>query len=509
MQRRTLLGLLASPLLGQQAATQPAATEHAGHGCTPPPSAGAPSLPAKFLGGMGQVNFPITIGVHAGQKFFEQGVAQLHSFWAREAERSFRMAAQYDPTSPMPWWGVAMSAAGDFRPKFQQEHLDEIFGPQPRTTTRAWEAAQHAAKLAKNNTNLQPIERLYIDSVQGKCNPATANPDAAYIEGLRRILDKYPEEVEAKLFLALALMRGYTQPDKKPRQGTEEANEILRGMLPVAPQHPGLHHYIIHGFEGSSFASDAWASCEIYPRLVPSIPHALHMPGHIYAQTGKLKEAQQSFASCMQLELSYMAADKEYGLGHHGHNVHFLAMAYSMDGQKEKALAMAKHLLSYGDTPADSAKVDVVTGAYRQGFFAALRTIAQHELWDLANDKSFVPAINQPRFVAWRHWLQGLAAVHQAKDLAAARDHARQMDKALGEYLRLTNFSVPEELVVARQELDGHLLWLAGRPHPAIEKLEDASRKEAQLRYTEPTWYPRPIAEVLKRLKAETPSSGA
>jgi hypothetical protein len=80
------------------------------------------------------------------------------------------------------------------------------------------------------------------------------------------------------------------------------------------------------------------------------------------------------------------------------------------------------------------------------------------------------------------------------------------MDKALGEYLRLTNFSVPEELVAARTELEGHLLWVAGRAQQAIEKLEEASVKERQLRYTEPTWYPRPVAEVLKRLHPESGS---
>ncbi|GAB4366203.1 MAG: hypothetical protein OHK0021_09700 [Bryobacter sp.] len=463
-------------------------------------------MPARFLGGMGMVNFPITTANHAAKKYFEQGVAQLHSFWTREAERSFRMAASLDPAAPMPWWGVAMAAMGDFRPKFQQEFIDELFGPQPRTTPRAWEAAQHALALSKKHELLEPIEHLYVASIQEKCNPKHPNPDAAYIEGLRRILDKYPEEIEAKLYLALALMRGFTQPDKKPRQGTMEAVEILRGLLPFAPQHPGLHHYIIHGYEGSSFASDAWPSCEIYPRLVPGIPHALHMPGHIYAQTGKLKEAQAAFESCMRLELNYMANDKEYGNGHHGHNVHFLAMVYSQDGQKEKALAAAKHLLSYGDTPADAAKPDGIYGAYRQGFFASLRTIAQHELWDLASETSLLPDIAQPRFQAWRHWLLGLAAVYEGKDLAAATKHAQAMDKALGEFLRLTNFSVPEELVVARVELDGHLLWLRGRAQLALEKWEQASTMEKQLRYTEPTWYPRPVAEVIERRKPKAGS---
>jgi tetratricopeptide (TPR) repeat protein len=455
---------------------------------------------------MGQVNFPITTANHGAQKYFEQGVAQLHSFWAREAERSFLMAASLDRNAPMPWWGVAMAAMGDYRPKFQQEHIDEVFGPQPRTTPRAWEAAQRAMELAKRHGALEPVEHLYIASIQEKCNPDHPNPDAAYVEGLRRILDRFPQEIEARLFLSLALMRGYTQPDKKPRAGTMESVEILRTLLPAAPQHPGLHHYIIHAYEGSSFAEEAWPSCEIYPRLAPQIPHALHMPGHIYAQTGKLKEAQAAFESCMRLELSYMAEDKQYGNGHHGHNVHFLAMVYSMDGQKEKALACAKHLLSYGDTPADAAKPDGIYGAYRQGFFASLRTIAQHELWDLAADKSWLPDIQQPRFQAWRHWLLALAAVHNSKDLKAAESHARSMDKSLGEFLRLTNFSVPEELVVARMELDGHLLWLRGRAQLAIEKLEQASQQEKQLRYTEPTWYPRPVQEVLARFRSDAKS---
>ena len=54
-----------------------------------------------------------------------------------------------------------------------------------------------------------------------------------------------------------------------------------------APDHMGVHHYVIHGFEGATFAKDAWPSCRRYPELVTNIPHALHMPGHIWAQTGK------------------------------------------------------------------------------------------------------------------------------------------------------------------------------------------------------------------------------
>src|SRR5690606_16116227 len=87
--------------------------------CVPPPGGTAPPLPAKLMEGQGTVHFPITTKSPEAQKFFSQGVAQMHSFWAREAERSFLQAAKLDPEAPMPHWGIAMVAVGDFRPRFQ------------------------------------------------------------------------------------------------------------------------------------------------------------------------------------------------------------------------------------------------------------------------------------------------------------------------------------------------------------------------------------------------------
>src|SRR5947208_17009303 len=96
--------------------------------CTPPPSSLAPTLPAKLLPGMGQVHLAITTSSPEAQKFFDQGVAQMHSFWAREAERSFLQAAALDPAAPMPQWCIAMAAAGDWRRRFQIDTLDKFFG---------------------------------------------------------------------------------------------------------------------------------------------------------------------------------------------------------------------------------------------------------------------------------------------------------------------------------------------------------------------------------------------
>src|SRR5207253_10949067 len=118
--------------------------------CAPPPSSLAPSLPAKILPGMGTVHLPITTASAEAQQFFDQGLAQMHSFWAREAERSFLQAAARDPAAPMPQWGIAMVAAGDWRPRFQIDLLDAVNGKRPQPAmSRARAAAQKAVALSE------------------------------------------------------------------------------------------------------------------------------------------------------------------------------------------------------------------------------------------------------------------------------------------------------------------------------------------------------------------------
>src|SRR5271165_5781281 len=185
--------------------------EKTGDNCAPPPSALAPTLPAKLLDGMGTVHFPITTSNPEAQKFFDQGVAQMHSFWAREAERSFLQAAALDPTAPMPWWGVAMVAAGDYRPGFQLEFVngaptdpakDHPKKPEELkpNVKRAVDAAQRALDLSSVAGRASDLELMYIHSVAARRGLATQTPNADYVAGLRKIVAKYPNEVEAKSY---------------------------------------------------------------------------------------------------------------------------------------------------------------------------------------------------------------------------------------------------------------------------------------------------------------------
>ncbi|HYZ87084.1 MAG TPA: hypothetical protein VE621_21895, partial [Bryobacteraceae bacterium] len=329
--------------------------------CVPPPNAGAPKLPARILEGQGTVHFPITTKNPEAQRFFDQGIAQMHSFWALEAERSFLQAAELDPDAPMPWFGVAMVASGDYRPRFQIDAQYEWFGRKlARVNPRAERAARKAQELAAIPGRATELEKLYIDAVAARRLGDIDKADDRFVGALRALLAKYPKEVEARSYLALMIMRGFVLPDKKPREsGSTEAVAILKQLLVEAPEHPGVHHYVIHGWEGSSFAQEAWPSCKRYTELVPNIPHALHMPGHIYSQTGRWADAIAAFDAAGKNELGYMRADKTYGNAHHGHNIRYLVTAYAFSGDYDKAISFAQHLIQFGENPREKQTADI------------------------------------------------------------------------------------------------------------------------------------------------------
>src|SRR5207244_7330375 len=187
--------------------------------CVVPPGA-QPLLPAKLLPGMGTIkDFAVTTKSEDARKFFLQGLAQIHSFWFVESERSCLQAAQLDPEMAMAYWCMALSAASDYRPAFQllrnaaagntaaSRAPDEVVartsnGAAVNPQIRAREAIARAMELREKVT---PRERLYIESQAARRAQAPKDQaDAAYIAGLRKLVEAYPDDLPAKSLLALA-----------------------------------------------------------------------------------------------------------------------------------------------------------------------------------------------------------------------------------------------------------------------------------------------------------------
>ena len=136
--------------------------------------------------GVGRVEFPITTATSAeAQAFFNQGVAQLHGFWYFEAERSFRQVAALEPQCAMAYWGLTMANINNNK--------------------RAKEFIKKAIALKASST---PREQLWIDALASLYSDELKDAKArqkAHLDQLTAISERFPNDLEAKAFLALKI----------------------------------------------------------------------------------------------------------------------------------------------------------------------------------------------------------------------------------------------------------------------------------------------------------------
>ena len=472
--------------------------------CAVPPGA-QPMLPAKLLPGMGTTNMPVTTASEEARKFFNQGVSQMHSFWFIESERSFLQAATLDPGMAMAYWGISVSAAGDYRPAFQLLRDPYDGGRAPQTSTAPAEirrtangaaidprirAREAIAKAMARRDKVSPRERLYIEAEAARRNPESVSPDSDHIAGLRKLVAAYPDDLEAKSILGLALLDGYDSATKAPRTNTVEGTTLLHEVIAKDDGHFGAHHYLIHGWEGSTTPEKAWLSCKRYPELVPNIPHALHMPGHIYAQSDRIDDAIEAFAEAADNELKWLGADVLYPNGHHGHNVHFLVHSLNLDGRFRDSMDRVKHMMSFRETPRERAgSSQRVT--YRQGYYSLVKTLVRFERWDLVLDGHTIPVYDKPEQHAWRTWATGLAHAAQRR-LDAARSALEEMKGHVK-----ASTGTRRSLAIAELELQATIAARSGDKAQGYALFRQAADMEAALLYTEPPSYPRPVVEGL------------
>jgi tetratricopeptide (TPR) repeat protein len=474
--------------------------------CAVPPGA-QPVLPARLMDGMGVTNMPVTTSSEEARKFFNQGISQMHSFWFLESERSFLQAATLDPDMAMAYWGISLSAAGDYRPAFQlirdpseggRTPAPDATRAEPATIPRSTSGAalspvirarEAAAKAMSLGDKVSARERMYIEAEWARRNPESTTRDADHIAALRKLVTAYPDDEEAASILGLALLDGYDSVTKQPRTNTLEGIALLEKVVANNDGHFGAHHYLIHGYEGSETPERAWHACRRYPELVPNIPHALHMPGHIYAQSDRIDDAIAAFAAAADNERGYLKADVLYPNGHHGHNIHFMIHSLNLDGRYEDSMNGVRHLMNdFKETPRERAGSNQRV-TYRQGYYALVKTLVRFQKWDVILDGTTIPVYDRPEQHAWRLWAIGLAQASTGHV-----DQARVTLDEMSEHLKKAEGS-RRPLAIARMEIEATVAAYGGDRAKAWTAFRKAAETEAALIYTEPPSYPRPVAE--------------
>jgi tetratricopeptide (TPR) repeat protein len=262
-------------------------------GSSHPALAHDPKSPAPGdLRAAGAVDFPISCSP-ASQAPFNRGVALLHSFFYEEARNIFAGIAERDPSCAMAQWGVA------------QTWWHPIWAPPNPDEMAAGSAAARKA-MALPST---PRERAFIEAihtyyetppakVEGPVGQSCHGPVGprervvAYEQAMRRALDASPRDVETQVFHAFAVLAvGYATPLDTTLANQKMAGQAFDELWKTNPRHPGIVHYIIHSYDYPPLAARALPAAKVYADIAPWVPHALHMPSHIFTRLGMWDEA--------------------------------------------------------------------------------------------------------------------------------------------------------------------------------------------------------------------------
>jgi hypothetical protein len=322
----------------------------------------------------------------------------LHSFWYDEAEETFAEAALRDPGCAMAHWGIAMSL---YHPLWEP--------PDAAALERGGAAARTAERLGGRTER----ERAYVAAINAFYRDADRldhrTRSAAYEAAMAGLHAAHPDDREATVFYALAV-RANAPPSDKTYARQHAAAELLNAVFREEPDHPGVAHYLIHSYDHPGLARLALDAARRYARIAPAVPHALHMPSHIFIRLGLWHEAIEA-----NLATAAAARDLEIRKGltiarfERLHALDYLAYSYLQLNDRPGAERVLAEVAAVRDAP------PVLQSAYALAAVPARYALERRD-WKAA--AALRPA---PAGFAWDRYPAAEAVSVFARALGAAR----------------------------------------------------------------------------------------
>ena len=444
-----------------------------------------PPAATELHPGLGEYHFPITTTIADAQVYFDNGIRLLYGFNHDEAARYFRRAAELDPRAPMPYWGVALSIG----PNYNDTAVDAA------RAQATYDAVKSAEQRAANGS---PRERDYIAAIAKRYpSPEPASDWLAfhrdYSHAMRAMVQKYPDDVDAATLFAESLMmlrpwQLWTQ-DGEPAPGTLELVAVLESVLRREPDHPGANHFYIHAVEASRNLERAIPSAMRLMTLTPGAGHLVHMPGHIFLQTGDFDLAAETNIKASAADRAFIertGATGVYPLMYWTHNIHFIAYARAQQGRYEEAKQAANDMVSnVGDADLEMQMLEAAR------LYPAMVDLRFHR-WDtlLAAPE---PASNRPLSHAFWRYARAMALAGQSKVRDAANEQRRfERERAAlpPESQYLINNKASDLLALAAATLDAEVARARGDRAAAVAAWRRALTLEGAIQYDEPpAWF--------------------
>lgn len=464
----------------QTAPTAQAVPSHKHHDDTVPVPAPAPGMPlAPRLQNLGVHTFPVSTKVSRAQLFMNQGLNLTYGFNHAEAARAFAEAARLDPNLAMAYWGQALVLGPNINAPMD-----------PAAEPKAFELAQKAIAL---KPKASARERAYIDALAARY---TGRPedrvaaDRAFSDAMRKVTEQFPADLDARTLYAESLMDlrpwGYFTRDGKPYDETRKLEAALQYVIDRHKTHPGALHLWIHLWE-SVDPKRAEAEADRLVPLMPGAGHMVHMPAHIYQRVGRHQDVINVNLLAAKADEDYIAqcrAQGIYPLAYYPHNLHFIWMGASANGQKQLALDSARKLAAAIPREALAA-APILQGFLVVPYYAMVR----FSEWDAILAEP-APVHDSPFTRGVRHYARALALlnrdrIHDAEHELAQLESTIDDPSLKGQTTFSTNTGVAI-LQIAPEIVAGEIALKRGELDKAIAHFDRAVRFEDALVYQEP-----------------------
>jgi tetratricopeptide (TPR) repeat protein len=443
---------------------------------------------APKLAGLEGIDFKISTSSKEAQAYFAQGMMLAYGFNHAEAARSFYEAIRQDSTCAMAYWGFGYVLGPNYNAGMEEDNFQ-----------RAYEAAAKAKLLAKNVT---PKEVALIDALATRYAlqpPADRKPlDIAYAAAMKKVYTQYSSDPDIGALYAESMMNLhpwdlYDKNTKALREWTPELLATLEHLMKNNPKHPGAHHFYIHAVEASATPEKALASAKLLETLVPGSGHLVHMPSHIYINTGDYHLGTLSNIQAVSVDSTYTTAchaQGAYPLSYYPHNYHFLTATATLEGNSkiawEAAIRLQQHI-----------SADIMRmpgwGTLQHYYTIPYYVAAKLSMWDtIASLTPPAKDLVYPRAI-W-HYAKGMAYLGKNELPAAQKEmdslHTLAADTTL-QHLTIWNINTTADLVqIASKVLSAGIAVKQGQLDKSVALLNEAVTIEDKLNYNEPPdWF--------------------
>jgi len=457
-----------------------------------PATAPTKPRPATLMTGLGDLHHPVSTPNPQAQQFFDQGLRLIYAFNHDEAGRSFARAAELDPTLAMAYWGVAEAVGPNYNDPASDERL-----------AQAHEAIQKAVALS---ANAPPREQAYIRAMAVRF-PADVKADRLqaareYRDAMRRVLDRYPDDLDAATLFAEAAMGlhpwGLWHVDGTPEEGTEEVVATLESVIRRDPNHMGALHYYIHAVEASPSPERALAAANRLAALAPAAGHIVHMPAHIYIRTGDYEAAVKTNQKAAAADRAYITSsgvEGIYPMMYYSHNLHFIATCAAMNGNYAEAKRNADLLAAH--VGPHLREMPMVEG------FMTIPLAVEVRFHRWAHILAMKPPDPELKVATgfW-HFARGMALAGTGR-VGGAEAEYKIVSAAETATAEDAIFNVPinnkskDILKIAEAILAAKIALIKNQPEIAIEQLHQAVTIQDALKYDEPPDWFFPVRESL------------